>query len=37
MEEALFRTMLFDSYGELLTEKQREYFDSRCFSVSNSP
>ena len=24
MEEALFRTMLFDSYGELLTEKQRE-------------
>ena len=27
MEEALFRTMLFDSYGELLTEKQREYFD----------
>ena len=27
MEEALFRTMLFDSYGELLTEEQREYFD----------
>ena len=27
MEEALFRTMLFDSYGELLTGKQREYFD----------
>ena len=27
MEEALFRTMLFDSYGELLTEKQREYYD----------
>ena len=27
MEEALFRTMRFDSYGELLTEKQREYFD----------
>ena len=27
MEEALFRTMLFDSYGALLTEKQREYFD----------
>ena len=27
MEEALFRTMLFDSYGELLTKKQLEYFD----------
>lgn len=27
MEEALFRTMLFDFYGELLTEKQRQYFD----------
>jgi len=27
MEEALFRTMLFDFYGELLTEKQKEYFD----------
>ena len=27
MEEALFRTMLFDSDGGLLTEKQREYFD----------
>ena len=27
MEEALFRTMLFDSYCQLLTEKQREYFD----------
>lgn len=27
MEEALFRTMLFDFYGELLTEKQRMYFD----------
>ena len=27
MDEALFRTMLFDFYGELLTEKQREYFD----------
>ena len=27
MEEALFRTMLFDSYGELLTEKQRECYD----------
>ena len=27
MEEALFRTMLFDFYGELLTQKQKEYFD----------
>ena len=27
MEEALFRTMLFDFYGELLTDKQKEYFD----------
>ncbi len=27
MEEAYYRTMLFDFYGELLTEKQREYFD----------
>ena len=27
MDEAFFRTMLFDFYGELLTEKKREYFD----------
>ena len=27
MEESVFRTMLFDFYGELLTEKQRQYFD----------
>ena len=27
-EEAVLRTMLFDFYGELLTEKQREYFDA---------
>ena len=28
MEDATFgRTMLFDFYGELLTDKQREYFD----------
>lgn len=27
MDEAFFRTMLFDFYGELLTRKQREYFD----------
>ena len=27
MDEAVFRTMLFDFFGELLTDKQREYFD----------
>ena len=27
MEEAFFRTMLFDFYGELLTEKQRDWYD----------
>ena len=26
-EETVWRTMLFDFYGELLTAKQREYFD----------
>ena len=26
-EETLYRTRLFDFYGELLTDKQREYFD----------
>ncbi len=26
-DNTLFRTMLFDFYGELLTDKQREYFD----------
>lgn len=26
-EETVWRTMLFDFYGELLTPKQREYFD----------
>lgn len=26
-DETLLRTMLFDFYGELLTDKQREYFD----------
>ena len=25
--DTVFRTMLFDFYGELLTDKQREYFD----------
>ena len=27
MDEAYYRTMLYDFYGELLTEKQKEYFD----------
>lgn len=27
VNETVQRTMLFDFYGELLTEKQREYFD----------
>lgn len=26
-DETLLRAMLFDFYGELLTDKQREYFD----------
>ena len=26
-DETLMRAMLFDFYGELLTDKQREYFD----------
>ncbi|MEG1632974.1 MAG: sigma factor-like helix-turn-helix DNA-binding protein [Oscillospiraceae bacterium] len=28
-DEAVYRTMLFDFYGELLTEKQRQYCDLR--------
>ena len=27
MDETFLRTMLFDFYGEMLTEKQREYYD----------
>jgi predicted DNA-binding protein YlxM (UPF0122 family) len=30
VDDTVFRTMLFDFYGELLTEKQREYFDLHC-------
>ena len=26
-DETLYKTMLFDFYGDLLTEKQREYYD----------
>ena len=26
-DETVYRTMLFDFYGELLTDKQRDYFD----------
>ena len=35
--ETLYMTMLFDFYGELLTEKQREYYDlyhNEDFSLS---
>lgn len=27
MDDTFFRAMLFDFYGELLTDKQREYYD----------
>ena len=27
MDDTFLRTMLFDFYGDLLTEKQREYYD----------
>lgn len=27
MENTIMRTMLFDFYGDLLTDKQREYYD----------
>ncbi len=27
MDNTILRTMLFDFYGDLLTEKQREYYD----------
>ncbi len=27
MEKTVYMTMLYDFYGELLTDKQREYFD----------
>jgi len=27
VDDTLLRTMLFDFYGDLLTEKQREYYD----------
>ena len=28
-DETVWRTMLFDFYGDLLTDKQREYYDLR--------
>lgn len=30
MDEALERQLLFDTYGELLTQRQRQCFDLRC-------
>jgi len=32
MDEPFLRTMLFDFYGEMLTEKQREYYDLHYMS-----
>lgn len=32
MEETLYTTNLYDYYGELLTEKQREYFEDYYFA-----
>ena len=31
MEETFYFTMLYDFYGELLTPKQREFFESYYF------
>ena len=32
MDEPFLRTMLFDFYGDLLTDKQREYYDLHYMS-----
>ncbi len=32
MEDTFLRTMLFDFYGDLLTDKQREYYDLHYMS-----
>ena len=32
MDEPFLRTLLFDFYGDLLTEKQREYYDLHYMS-----
>lgn len=32
MEETLYITTLYDYYGELLTEKQKEYFEDYYFN-----
>lgn len=32
MEETLYVTSLYDYYGELLTDKQREYFEDYYFN-----
>ena len=36
-DETVWRTMLFDFYGELLTEKQREYYDLHYNQVGQHP
>lgn len=32
MEETVYYSLLYDYYGELLTEKQREYFEDYYFN-----
>ena len=34
MDDTFLRTMLFDFYGDLLTDKQREYCDLSLFEIA---